>query len=184
MSEPQDKGAKVLAWWRTNLAARTQIQPDKETEEGRREAHAAQKQAQTAARALSAKLRRGTYPAILFEPQVQNLLHQIQPKGDALKRFCQLLNVLGEVREYDHASLAKRLKGGDKEPLLSHLRFKQLMTAEDDELATLLRRAVAVAGNRCNVAMLARDMLAWNDRTRARWCLEYFGVGEPRIKAE
>lgn len=174
MSERTDIGVKVFEWWQKNLAPRTQSVSKDAAKSGKDETEKAS--GQTAARALSAKLRRGGFPDVLFEPAVHRLVHTLNVREHELKRFCRLVEILGSVRTHSQSTLAERLRGADKEPLLSPLRFKQLMTAEDKELATLLRRAVQIADYRCNVAALARDVMFWNDRIKTRWCLDYFGA--------
>lgn len=180
MSDRKDIGVEVLKWWNKNLAPRTQPSPEDAAESGKNETVKAK--GQTAARTLSAKLRRGGFPDLLFEPEVHYLAHALNVKGHELKRFCRLVEVLGSVQVHVQQTLAERLKGADKEPVLSPLRFKQLMTAEDDELAALLRRAIQMAGYRCNVAELAQDIMFWGDRTKNRWCLDYLGVVNSEIK--
>lgn len=175
MNEKRDVGAQVLAWWRANLSARTQSEDEDER---------ASRAAQTAARALSAKLRRGVFPAVLFEPETQRLRKQLGPLRDSeLKRFSHLLNLLGEIREHDSKPLAELLRGTGSEPVQSHMRFRQLVTADDDKRAALLRRAVRLVGGRCNVARLAWDVIVWNEQTRIRWCLDYFDASISEGKA-
>ncbi|UPO79757.1 type I-E CRISPR-associated protein Cse2/CasB [Parasaccharibacter sp. TMW 2.1888] len=182
MSEKKDIGVKVFEWWQKNLAPRTQSASKDAEESGKSETE--KMPGQTAARTLSAKLRRGGFPDLLFEPEVHHLVRTLNVREHELKRFCRLVEILGSVRTNSHSTLAERLRGADKEPLLSPLRFKQLMTAEDEELAALLRRAVQMAEYRCNVAALARDVMFWNDRTKTRWCLDYFGAANSGDKTE
>lgn len=174
MNEKRDVGAQVLAWWRTSLSARTQSENEDER---------ASRASQTAARTLSAKLRRGVFPAVLFEPETQGLRKQLGLRDNELKRFSYLLNFLGEIREHDPRPLAELLRGTGSEPVLSHMRFRQLVTADDDKRAALLRRAVRLVGGRCNVARLAWDMIVWNEQTRIRWCLDYFDASISEGKA-
>ena len=68
---------------------------------------------------------------------------------------------------------------GGAEPDLLQLRFQKLMRAEGDELVSGLRRAIKIAGHRCNVAALGEDLLFWSDKTRMTWCFHYFGAEAP-----
>lgn len=172
MSAKRDIGVQVLAWWRANLSARTPsgdgpVRVD-----------------QTAARGLSARLRRGCFPDVLFEPATQQLRCQLNLNEHELKRFSHLLILLGEIREHDPRPLASLLGGAGGERLLSHMRFKQLVSADDDKRLDLLRRALGLTGGRCNVARLAWDMILWNDQVRTRWCLDYFDSEMPEEKED
>ncbi|PHI95143.1 hypothetical protein BG621_08010 [Parasaccharibacter apium] len=173
VNDKRPLGEKVLQWWENHVAPR--VQGDSGDYDPR----------QSAARALSARLRRSTYPDILFEPTVSRLVVELSLSKDQLKPFAYMLHVISFVRRDVSDSLAKRLKGADETPVMSHMRFKQLMTAGEDEVASLLRRAVTLVGYECNVARLAGDMMFWNDQTRTRWCLDYFGVpSDSEKKAE
>lgn len=153
----RDHGQKIRAWWRRSL--------DRESARGR---------------ALAAKLRRGDAVSVLCEPEVHELAQELEIR-DA-ERLVRLVQVLAEVRADDGATLAKAL-GGD-ESALSHLRFQKLMRASDDEIATGLRRALPLVGYRCNVAALGQDMLFWGEKTRTRWCFDYFAAETPRSLSE
>lgn len=175
MSEKRSIGEEVFQWWKHHIAPREQGQSE-DAAEGKAPKSGGRDARQSAARALSARLRRSTYPDILFEPAVSRLVVTLGLGEHQLKPFAQMLHVISCVRHNVPDSLAKRLKGADETPVMSHMRFKKLITAERDEVASLLRRAVTLADERCNVARLAGDMMFWNDQTRTRWCLDYFGV--------
>ncbi|MUG90913.1 type I-E CRISPR-associated protein Cse2/CasB [Bombella sp. ESL0385] len=175
MSEKRSIGEEIFQWWRNYIAPRVQGQSEDEAE-GKAQKAGSRDARQSAARALSARLRRSTYPDILFEPTVSRLVVTLGLGEHQLKPFAQTLHVISFVRHNVPDSLAKRLKGADETPVMSHMRFKQLITAERDEVASLLRRAVTSADEKCNVARLAGDMMFWGDQTRTRWCLDYFGV--------
>ncbi|MCX5615311.1 type I-E CRISPR-associated protein Cse2/CasB [Bombella saccharophila] len=164
MSEKRPIGEDIFQWWKDYIAPR--VQGDSGDYDPR----------QSAARALSARLRRSTYPDILFEPDVSELVVELSLSKDQLKPFAYMLHVISFVRRDVPDSLAKRLKGADETPVMSHMRFKQLMTAGEDEVASLLRRAVTLVGYECNVARLAGDMMFWKDQTHTHWCLDYFGA--------
>lgn len=132
------------------------------------------------ARALSARLRRAGPIEILCEPAVHQLAQALHVSGGGreAEKLVRLACLLAEVRERDAASLAHRL--GGKEPVLSRGRFEKLIRAEGENLTDLLRRAIMMAGRRCNVGALARDLWYWNDKTRTDWCFGYFHADVPR----
>lgn len=147
-----DVGKAILRWWAAEL--------DRETAHGRR---------------LSATMRRAGPVAVMSEPAVHKLARELGIK-DA-DRLVRLATLLAEVREHVPHTLAKVL--GGTEPDLSQLRFQKLMRAEGDELVSGLRRAIKIAGHRCNVAALGQDLLFWSDKTRMTWCFHYFGAEAP-----
>ncbi|SOC11108.1 type I-E CRISPR-associated protein Cse2/CasB [Rhodobacter maris] len=155
MSEdPKGPGAVALGWWSTHIGPRDM----------------------PAAKALSARLRRAAPLAVLCEPAVQDLARALNLGPAQADRLVQLAVLLAELREHTGARLARRLGGA--EPVLSQLRFQRLIRAEGDELTDLLRRAIAMADRKCNVAALAADLLHW-EAARPRWCFDYFGAEAP-----
>ncbi|WP_158275507.1 type I-E CRISPR-associated protein Cse2/CasB [Maritimibacter sp. 55A14] len=152
-----DKGKAILSWWSRAL--------DRKTARGR---------------ALSARLRRASPIELLCEPEVHELAKDLETR-DA-ERLVRIVTVLAEVRENSGAHLARVL--GGSEPILSHLRFQRLMRSNDNELASGLRRAIRMADHRCNVAALGEDLMFWNERTRTRWCFQYFGADAPQSISE
>ena len=136
----------------------------------------------SAARALAARLRRATGVEALAEPAVYRLAQSLglgKQDGD-VNRLIRITTVLAEVRDHDHRNLAARLGEGDA---LSQLRFERLIRSTPDEVAAAVRRALPMVERRCNVGMLGADMLFWNDKTRANWCFEYFGAAPPHISS-
>ena len=148
----------VIDWWRSNL--------------GNREHN-------PRARALAARLRHANGVEALAERTVHELAQSLklgQQDGDA-ESVIRLVTVLAEVREHDDRHLAVRLGETDA---LSRLRFERLIRSDKDEIAAAVRRALPLVERRCNVAMLGVDLLFWNERTRARWCFDYFGAAPPQ----
>ena len=131
------------------------------------------------ARALAARLRHATGVEALVEPAVHELARALElgQRGGDADRLIRLATVLAEVREHDDHRLAARLGAADA---LSRLRFERLIRSGKDEIATAVRRALPLVERRCNVATLGADLLFWNDRTRARWCFDYFGAAPPQ----
>lgn len=153
--EEKGPGGIALGWWAQNIGARDR----------------------PAAKALSARLRRAAPVAVLCEPAVHELARKLGIGAGQAYRLVQLVSLLAELRENDGAPLARRLGGTD--PVLSPLRFERLMRAEGDALTAQLRRAIGMADRRCNISVLANDILHWGDGTRARWCFQYFGADAP-----
>ena len=160
MSEGKGRGDTAAAWWRRALADRDS----------------------GAARGLTARLRRATPLETLVEPAVHELARLLGLGAAQAGVLVRMVQVLAEIRENDPAPLARRLGGAD--PEMSNLRFQRLLRAKGEDAAAAMRRAVIMADRRCNVARLARDILAWDhpdrgDRIRAEWCFDYFGAPPP-----
>ena len=152
-----DHGKTIQKWWGTAL--------DRD---------------KAAGRALAARLRRASPVEVLCEPAVHDLARDLGLK-DA-DRLVRLVSLLAEVRTHDPLTLAKHLGGADA--VLSEMRFQRLMRATGEDLTNSLRRAIKMAGHRCNVAALGEDLLFWSDRTRMTWCFHYFGADAPKPMSE
>ncbi|MGO4909820.1 type I-E CRISPR-associated protein Cse2/CasB [Pseudorhodobacter sp. W20_MBD10_FR17] len=153
--EDKTPGQIILGWWGRALGDRER----------------------PAARALAARLRRAGPIEALVEREVQELARALSLGPNDAPRLARLVCLLAELRDHVAAPLAARLGGA--EPVLSTLRFQRLMRAEGDELVPLLRRAIGMADGKANIAALGADLLFWNDKTRARWCFQYFGAETP-----
>ncbi len=152
-AEARDKTGVIRRWWTDNLADRQAPR----------------------ARALSARLRRADPLAALAEPEVHELARALVLRDGA--RLSRLVRVLAQFRSDLPVTLPRRLGGA--EPVLSNLRFRRLLLAEGEDLALLLIRAAPMAERACHIGRLGRDLLAWNDRTRARWAFDYFAAPVP-----
>lgn len=152
--EQKNTGAIAYGWWAQNIEPR----------------------GTSAAKALSARLRRAAPVAVLCEPAVMELARALALGPASAERLVELAVLLAEVRENSPERLARRLGGA--EPALSQLRFQRLIRAEGGELTDLLRRAIIMADRKCNVAALAADLLYWKS-ARARWCFDYFAADMP-----
>lgn len=176
-----ETGETVRAWWLEYL---------------RPERHQGIGEDTAAARALRARLRRPVAPTeVLAERAVQKLAGQLPFLRQRPYDLIQLARVLAAVEgeaaaEGRRERLAARLGGaeeGEERPRMSDLRFQRLIRSEGEEFGTALRRALPLAGKTCDVAQLARDMLAWPDpergeKTRNDWCFDYFGAARPRTE--
>lgn len=165
-TEDRSPGAIILGWWSHQIGDRTSA----------------------SARGLAARLNRADAIQALSEPAVHTLMQSLgwQPTPYHVQTLLLLVRVLPVVREHVDAPLARRLGQGET-PAMSTLRFQRLMRAEGDELVTALRRALPLVDRRCNVAALGRDLMYWhdrNDRTRTRWCFDYFGAAAPASFAD
>ena len=129
-----------------------------------------------------AELRRcGTTADIAFTRPFHRLLQWLGSRlaeKDA-RRVALVAAVLSHV-ESDAAgeSLAGRMgqpKAGSTEAVISDVRFRHLLTADDDD-ATLreLVRVVRQLGRVAPVDLLSRDLMEWNDRVRLRWARDYY----------
>lgn len=110
-------------------------------------------------------------------------------EDDAYLAIGLAAGVLAHVREDadDGRSLVRLLghASGDR-PLMSELRFKRLLKADEEEdMLRQWRRAVALADHRADVAQLADDLLAWqieravpppsaSQSVRFRWAYDYY----------
>jgi len=153
-------GKIIFKWWRTHLGNRD---------------------TSSAARALAARLNRSQGPLeVLAEPALHALARALDLR-DAVRyadRLVRIAQVLAGVREHVPARLAQRLGAGEPPPM-STLRFQRLMRADDDDLATALRRALPMVDRACNVAALGADLYFWGEKTRTAWCFDYFGAPAP-----
>ena len=151
-------GKIILGWWARELGDRQSV----------------------AARGLAARLRRAGPVDALAEHAVHELGRALQLRDGV--RLASVVRLLAEVREHVPQPLFRRLGGA--EPAMSELRFQRLMRAEGEELPNALRRAIALADRRCNVARLGDDLLHWGEDVRRRWCFDYYGVDAPQDVAE
>lgn len=156
MSEviPKTPGQIILGWWSHNIGARES----------------------SAARGLAARLHRAGPVAVLGEAAVHDLARALHVTDAAA--LIRLVQVLAEVRDHSARPLAAVLGQGDA-PAMSALRFQRLMRVADGDLTDALRRAIVMADRRCNVAALGFDLLHWSEKTRSRWCFQYFGAAAP-----
>ncbi len=122
-------------------------------------------------RATLARLRRSsTVVEAAIEPATAVLYQRLafeRPERD-LPRAAMLAAVLAHVREEAKEPFARAIgtprAGEGSTALVSPLRLRRLLTARDpDDLMTLFRRVVAIAGNTANVRDLARQLIAWTD---------------------
>ena len=138
-------------------------------------------------RADLARLRRaGGAVDVVAIRAVHDLNRRLAASGYDLRqkpdRLVLVSRTLACVKEHTGERLAQRMgktKGTGNSKALSEVRFDRLIhTLEPTELATQLRRALAVVEQRANVARLAQDLRWWTDTTRAQWCFDYYGASQ------
>lgn len=127
------------------------------------------------AKALSVRLRRAGEIETLLQPEVQLLADQLGLRNGP--KLFRLAATLAEVEAHTPIYLPRLL--GGPEPVMSLVRFKRILEADDANLAPALRRAVKSAGGSCNVAQLGSDILFWGDEVRRRWTFDYHRAAPP-----
>ena len=165
-SQSLDKPAvPFLSWWRTHL------RPVEDT---------------ASARALRARLRRAdSVLDVLAEAEVHRLAAAVPYMQQRPDILADIVCTLALVEEYDSRRLAWLLGSGQGESAFSSSRFGKLMRASRGELRVALRRALPMAGFRCNGETLAQDILNWDDEnTRRRWWFDYFHTSAPPPTSE
>jgi CRISPR system Cascade subunit CasB len=184
------QGRLVRVWW-------NQLHPD----EGARQQSLPARDG--LGRADSAKLRRAaSIDDLETERAAQLLMARLLSEpwtNPAVQRWCEndagpLLAIAGVLAAVKHdarddRSLVWRLghAAGGESPPMSELRFKRLLKSRNlDEFFTATRRAVALAKDMADVAVLADDMLAWayehrpqgeqrpSQSLRFRWAQDYY----------
>lgn len=133
-----------------------------------------------ACRAARAKLRRAATPAeALAIPEPHRLYAALNKKvaPDTLALIATSLAWI-EKHESSKNSIAEAFgrKTGDVRAL-SELRFQRLIRTETPAgLIPPLRRALTVVKKTADVARLAADLFYWDERTRTKWCFDYYGA--------
>ncbi len=138
------------------------------------------------ARALAARLRRAVSD---IDIAAEMKVHELANAHGLGKQALPLARVLAEIRADAGGVLAKRLGPGLKDPVLSQYRFNRLIRSEDSTLIIALRRVLPMVDRACNVAVLTRDFLNWDEQTRIRWTFDYYNsavpdVVKPRVENE
>jgi len=170
-------GRAVRKWWATYL----------------RPEHSRIGEDTPAARALRARLRRPTTALeVLSERAVYDLVEALPDLRKRPHDLAQLASVLAAIKSDSDVRLAVLLgrppENGER-PRMAELRFQRLIRSSGAELETALRRALPLAGDACDVAALAVDMLDWphperGERVRINWCFDYFGAARPASAGE
>lgn len=140
------------------------------------------------ARMTRARLRRCTTPAdALIIGAVHDLHAQLKKAGhyhssaDQLALIAITLAHIAEKGETKVATAFGRRHDGQNSPrALSELRAQVLLQITDRaELITPLHRALAIVRHTpINIAALADDLYYWSEKTRTRWCFQYFGASD------
>jgi CRISPR system Cascade subunit CasB len=145
--------------------------------------------------AAVAHLRRASTPVdAVEEPAVLDLYKRLGFRRQDIDRWLSRVAVVAAVLAHIRSDASAGDGGyrrrfaemlGGEPSLMSPLRFKRLLAAAtDQDLLTVFRRAVALAGSKnINVEDVAASLLDWSDRRRMRWAFDYYGAGIAAPKA-
>jgi CRISPR system Cascade subunit CasB len=90
-----------------------------------------------------------------------------------MARLPAVIALLAHLKASTAQSLPQAFSQGDK-PVVSPLRFRQLLDARDDEeLFTRLRRVLPLIDKAVDPIQLANDVMDWGDVVRRRWVYAY-----------
>lgn len=150
-------------------------------------------------RAARAVLRRAnSLTEVVFVPAYHRFLHDFadayaaqcgeagQVWGDMRRlRLAAIAGLLSHVRTEERLTKAfrqtvaaqmARSKRETDAPVVSDLRFRRLLQADDVEsLYPMLRRVLALMDGRIDPYLLADDLWHWGDRRRRQWAYDYYG---------
>ena len=138
------------------------------------------------ARTARARLRRCTTASeALTIDAVHDLNAQLRAKGfrpdaDQLTLIAIALAYVAAAGDLGLATEFGRRTGKDRSRALSEQRFQALIrTTRHAELVAPLRRAMTIVrGAHIAVAPMAADLYRWNEKTRTKWCYQYFGAAD------
>lgn len=124
---------------------------------------------------------------VVFLPSFHRLrwsLGQFNPE-----RLALVACVIAHVRHNDDsahiAAQMAKLKNGDKNSLVSELRFRRLLKIKDrDELLEPMIRIVQLLDKKVNIASLADGIYWWNEYVRKKWAYEYYKNPSKKDKKE
>lgn len=138
-----------------------------------------------------AELRRCASPAeVAFTAPYHRLLHWLGSRlGDQdARRVAVVAQVLAHVEAEpgEGVTVARRMGGSKADgqsAVVNDVRFRQLLrTVDADELARELVRVIRKLDRTAPVEQLARDVMVWDERTRARWARDYYEAAPPPKK--
>lgn len=145
--KPEDESSVLLlAWWR-------QLENDK----GGR----------------AALRRAASLTEVMLSPTYMQLLRSLRGKDYAignhnlpLAKVATIAGLAARIKETTNEGLAKHMgtpKPGGTTPAFSELRLRRILACDDiEELFTLLRRALALLGDKANLADLAAIVWHWS----------------------
>ncbi|WP_457647258.1 type I-E CRISPR-associated protein Cse2/CasB [Profundibacter sp.] len=130
-------------------------------------------------RKTRAELRRADGPvAALALAAVHELNARLRAAGfaPAPERLALIAAALAHVDQEQGGARAAQAFGAGDPPALSTIRFNALIRAENvSDLWRPLVRALKMVKGKVNAARLAEDIFYWNDKTRTKWCFDYYG---------
>ena len=91
-----------------------------------------------------------------------------------LDRLAAIAGLLAHVKKDTDERLPKAMSPDNADPLVSELRFRDLLKIETaDDLFVSLRRALPLIKYEANVEKLAHDVYGWNDKVKKEWAYSY-----------
>lgn len=177
MSAPSINLDAARAWWQALQPTRPDGTPNPESDRG---ALARLRRAESLAEAMAEGATLRLYTGLGL------------PREEAerwLPRVAVLAHVLAHVRADEPpgengwrrsaiAAVGRRSMEDRDSAALKPIRFRRLLAArEPEELMREMRRLVALADRRLNIADLTRAILYWDDTTRTRWAFDYHAAG-------
>lgn len=158
-SDQQDSAGIAYRWWR-------ELNPENGNQSGHQ-------------RAALARIRRAASPLeVMLEPEALRLVARL-PQNP--KRVAALAGILAFVREAEENCIVRsvgRKSLDDDKAVLSEVRFRRLLQAQEDELMDAMRRLVRLNHRRANIYDLSKAILYWGDKIRHRWIFDYYGVAD------
>ncbi len=119
---------------------------------------------------------------VVFVPSFNHLHGSLMGYGALRKaRLAMIAGLASHVKRHQpRKSLAHQLAASGDKPGLSDLRFRRLLSIEDDDelLYQHLRRAIDLRRGEVNLLDLAQSVYWWNAETRKRWAYDYYAVAK------
>lgn len=117
---------------------------------------------------------------VMFNPGFHRLWRKLKatrwtrPERVALVAACVARIKEDDRRKSFAAQLGSPATGREK-AAFSGLRFRRLLQAAGhDELLQACSRAIAMCGNRVNIASLGESLYWWSDGVRRQWAFDYY----------
>ncbi len=91
-------------------------------------------------------------------------------------RLAMIAGLLAHVKNEDNQRFPLHASGevGNKTPLVSELRFRNLLKIDDiAELFVNLRRTLPLVGHQLDILQLATDVDNWGDHIKKQWAYKY-----------
>lgn len=128
-----------------------------------------------------ADLRRTASPdEALFVPAYHHLRGSLLSAGYSVNADAlgAVVGLAARVKDNVQCPFAKQMSvpPGKDRPMVSELRFRRLLeTKTQKELYPLLGRVLSLLSGTADLLDLAESIYCWNDSTRKRWAMDYYG---------